>query len=274
MQAGLVIKQLGVVAVGIVAICTASCQFAGHRATDRNELAMAKLVLADSSVRRGFIVVGEKHGDRSHHVFLRHLLDHLEESSDRLAVGMEMFNHTNQADLDAFLEGSISWRELEGRTDFAQSWGGYTRDYEKILRWCRREGVPVVALNIPRELTRSLALGRPLEKELQSMLPGYPLPEGGYSRFVAIMPAHGAMDESAMLRYYQAQSAWDQVMSSRALGWMAEAGDQATMVILTGRAHADADYAIPFYLSEHGTYPVTVFNPSPREGNEVFMRRK
>jgi len=257
----------------MVAGLMVGCQLAGKHAQVGSEVAAARAMIGDSDERGKFVVVGEEHGNPPHHAFQRRLLADLGRTSRQLAVGVEMLDVTQQQDLDAFLRGDISWKEFERRTDFAERWGAYTREYEKILRWCRRHAVPVVALNVPREVTRALAAGEKPDPGHQALLPDYTPPAGAFAHFTKIMPAHGSMDDDAMRRYFKAQSAWDQAMSARALEWMAATDLPTTMVILTGRAHANPEFAIPYYLQKYGRNPIAVFLPAPRREEESFVVR-
>ena len=123
------------------------------------------------------------------------------------AVGMEMVDVTQQPALDDYLEKRTSWSEFSRATGFDRGWGRTSPAYQRILSWCRKEAIPVVALNAPPIVTRKLARNEPLTVEQRRLVPNYPEPPGGFEQFCAAMSGH--QTRGSLRRYYEAQRAWD-----------------------------------------------------------------
>ncbi|HEY5705470.1 MAG TPA: ChaN family lipoprotein [Terrimicrobiaceae bacterium] len=189
------------------------------------------------------IYIAEKHDEVSHHQFQEKIIRSLQRES--VTVGMEMIDVTQQAPLDDYLTKRTSWREFESRTQFDRGWGRTSSAYRRILSWCRRNEVPVMALNAPSTVTRKLARGKPLTADEKQLVPSFPEPPGGFKQFRAAMADHAST--GSLRLYYEAQRAWDQTMAGRILAWLPN--HPGTLVVLLGRFHADPRTGVPWYVA-------------------------
>jgi hypothetical protein len=133
--------------------------------------------------RARIVYIGEKHDDPSHHQFQEEIIRSLHRQGTPVTVGMEMIDLTQQAALDDYLDKRISWNEFVLHTAFDRGWGRTSPAYARILSWCRRNEVPVIALNAPQTVTRKLARNEPLTAEEKQLVPTYPEPPGGFKQF-------------------------------------------------------------------------------------------
>ena len=181
------------------------------------------------------IYIAEKHDEAFHHRFQEKIIRSLHRQGKPVTEGMEMIDLTQQAALDDYLDKRISWNEFVRRTAFDLGWGRTSPAYARILSWCRRNEVPVIALNAPQTVTRKLARNEPLTAEEKRLVPTYPEPPGGFKQFQTAMAGHA--NAGSLGRYYEAQRAWDQTMAGRILAWLPN--HSGTLVVLLGRFHAD-----------------------------------
>ena len=66
---------------------------------------------------------------------------------------MEMFQRPFQKTLDEYISGSIDEREFLKKSEYFKRWGFDYNLYKPILDFARAEKIPVVALNLRREIT-------------------------------------------------------------------------------------------------------------------------
>ena len=108
---------------------------------------------------RRVVFVGEAHDRYEDHLNQLAIIRGLHQRGADLAIGMEMFQQPFQAALDAYIAGEIDEDEMLRRTDYFERWRFDYRLYRPILRLAREQGIPVVALNLEREITTKVGDG-------------------------------------------------------------------------------------------------------------------
>ena len=160
--------------------------------------------------------------------------------------------------LDDYIAGRIDETEMVRRSEYFSRWGYDYRLYRPILRYARQQGIPLLALNVPRELTRRIGeVGLDgLSADERAQLPA-DIDHGANAdadanandtayrqRLLAVFQQHNGSTGRAFERFYQVQLAWDEGMAARAADWLRE-HPQGAMVVLAGSGHINADAAIP-----------------------------
>lgn len=84
---------------------------------------------------------------------LRLMRDACAEDPARWLVGLEMIPSHFQAELDAFQEGRIPLGEFHRAIRYDEEWGFPWANYAPIFEWARQQGVRLIALNRPKELS-------------------------------------------------------------------------------------------------------------------------
>jgi len=64
-----------------------------------------------------------------------------------LIIGMEMLESDNQSAIDAYVNGSITQKQLDST---ARLWNNYKTDYKPIVDFSKENNIKVVASNVPR----------------------------------------------------------------------------------------------------------------------------
>jgi uncharacterized iron-regulated protein len=196
------------------------------------------------------IYVGEIHTDQAHHEYQLALIQGLISRRQRFAIGWEMFDLTQQGDLDLWQRRKISTDELLKRTDFNRRWGNYSPLYRRILETSRRAHVPTIALNAPPSITRKIARGEDLAIQEKEQLPeGFVTDEGAYRNFASMMREHPGMQEADLRNFFRAQSVWDQTMATRLLDFH-QKNPGKKLVVLCGRGHISGGYGIPYFVRQ------------------------
>jgi len=193
------------------------------------------------------VFVGESHNRFDHHLTQLEIIRRLHAIHPRLAIGMEMFQQPFQGVLDDYIAGQSSERDMLRGTEYYQRWRFDYRYYAPILRYAREHQLPVVALNLPAELTRKV--GRNgidgLAAEERAQLPSdIDRSDSAYEqRLRDIFDQHpdngGSFDN-----FLEVQLLWDEGMAQRAADYL-KAHPDDHMVILAGSGHLARGSGIP-----------------------------
>ena len=211
--------------------------------------------IADADV----IYIGETHSSRKDHAYELQLVRTMIRSHIHFAVGWEMFDRTQQSDLDQFNEGRLSLAELFARTGFAKSWATYSPLYAKILETTAHAHVPNIALNAPAALAHKVAMGEPLlpsEKQQTE----FRIPGGAYQHFVRVLGEHPGMKPDDLPRFFAAQNVWDQTMAKRILEFH-KRNPGTKLLVLTGRGHVQDGFGVPNYVHQKSVAKQLVLLP-------------
>jgi uncharacterized iron-regulated protein len=207
--------------------------------------------MADRLATAAVVCVGEDHDQAKHHAFQARVLEAL---ADRwrgkpVALGLEMFSRPFQPALDAYVRGEIDEAAMLERTEWAKRWGFGWEMYAPMLRLCRARGIPVLALNAEKEVTRTVSRGglEALTPEQRASLPPLDASDAGHRAFVKeAFGAHGAsMPAERFERFYLAMVIWDEVMSTTAADWLAANGPESRVVVVAGNGHVADRWGIP-----------------------------
>jgi len=206
--------------------------------------------MVDRLLTANVVYVGESHDQQLHHAFQAKVLEAVvARAKGPVALGLEMFFVPYQAALDAYVKGEIDEAAMLERTEWKTRWGFGWEMYAPMLRLCREKRIPVVALNAPKEITRTVSRTGldSLTPEQRATLPTLDTQNQAHRAFVKeAFGAHGAdMPAEKFERFYVAMVIWDEVMSSSVAGWLAKAGPGATMVVVAGNGHIENRWGVP-----------------------------
>ena len=183
------------------------------------------------------ILVGESHGNIRHHDAQLAVIQALHKAGDKVCVGLEMFQHREQQVLHRWVTGKMSEEEMQ--VAFLRNWGGEWAAYRKVFLYCRDQGIPMVGLNVPREITRKVARQgfAALTPEEIGLLP--PITCSVDPQYEAFLRNFTGSDghQSAFDRFCEAQLVWDAGMAAHALDFL-RGFPGGTMVVMTGSVHA------------------------------------
>lgn len=194
-------------------------------------------VLPELAGRR-IILVGERHSVKAHHDIQLEIIRSLEAAGVPVAVGLEMFRADSQAALDQWTGGQTSRTEFQRL--YYDNWNFPWYLYGDIFEYTREKQIPLVGLNVPRDITRQVA--REGFDSLTAAQRGR-LPEVAcrvdrkYMQFVRKAfgaHAHGHLN---FTYFCEAQLIWDTAMAINALKYL-DAHPQRTLVLITGSGHA------------------------------------
>lgn len=253
---------------GTRGIEAAALPFRVLRARGGQEISRETLVEELAAARA--VCVGESHKNPHHHwvqlFLLRELSARAAKGGRALALGMEMFQRPFQGVVDDFAAGRIDEAALLERTGWAERWGYDFGLYRPMVFLARDSGLPILALNAPKELTRKVARHGldQLTPEEKASLPELDLENAEHRAFFEEATQGHAMPEGGAENFYAAQVIWDETMAETAAAW-ARGGEDRQVVILAGLGHCHRA-AIPQRLARRGVSPAVSVIPVIDDG--------
>jgi aminopeptidase N len=196
---------------------------------------------------RKIVYAGERHDRYEDHLVQYEIIKALSKSG-KIAIGMEMFQKPFQKALDDYIEGRTNEREFLKASQYFKRWGFDYNLYKDILRFAREEKIPVVALNIRKEIVEKVskkgidALSEEDKKELPVSMD---MTDEDYKRRIKeSFERHASKDEMNFDYFYQAQLTWDETMAETIDGYM-KANPDRRMVVMAGQGHLAFGSGIP-----------------------------
>jgi uncharacterized iron-regulated protein len=193
------------------------------------------------------VYIGETHTNlKDHQVELEVLKGLSERFPGQVAVGMEMFQRPSQKQLDRWSRGELD--EKAFMEEWFANWSQSYNYYRDILRYIRDKKIPLIALNAPEELVRTVmekgteGLPDHLKKELPEMDRTDP-----YHRrsLEAIFGGH-AHGKEGFERFYQTMLIWDETMAQTVASYLSGSeGKNKKMVVFTGGFHVNYGFGVP-----------------------------
>jgi len=101
------------------------------------------------------ILVAETHDSKQHHELQLDVIRSLRTKKVPLAIGLEMFQANSQGQLDDWVAGRIT--EQDFKAIYARNWTYDWSLYRDIFIFARDNRIPMIALNIPKEIVFKVA---------------------------------------------------------------------------------------------------------------------
>ncbi|MCF7983414.1 MAG: ChaN family lipoprotein [Thiohalocapsa sp.] len=223
--------------------------------------------LLDRLQDKRVIFVGESHDRYEDHLNQLAIIRGLHARGKDIAIGMEFFQQPFQAQLDAFVAGELSEADLLRRTEYFERWRFDYRLYRPLLRFAREAGLPVIALNIEREITEKVGDAgiESLSDSEAARLPEIDRTDEAYRRHVeAVFDMHPKGDDADVEHFLDVQLLWDESMAERAARYLREHPEK-TLVVLAGAGHVEYGRGIPQRVARRLPVPsATVINGTMR----------
>jgi len=215
------------------------------------------------------VLLGERHDRADHHRWQLHVAAGLA-AHRPLVMGFEMFPARLDPVLSEWIAGHLSEAEFLSRTDWLSVWGHPAELYLPLFRFCREMGVPMVGLNVARDLVRVVgaegwdAVPEPDREELTSARPS----PARYRQFIFDLTggAHAdreatSADDPAFDRFVRAQEVWDRAFATRIAAAGARPGAPLVVGII-GMGHLQFGGGVPWQLADLGLSGCRVLIPA------------
>ena len=205
-----------------------------------NRISMADLVQELKGVR--IVTVGEQHDNREHHEMQLNVIRALHERGLNVAIGFEQFGVRSQPHLNDWVSGKAGIQELfeAYSMDWELNWWPW---YQPIFLYAREHELPMVGLNVPREIVRQVArsgFGSLSEEQRGKIRVLSCNVDQRYQDALARVLGHKGKDGSDSLlftRFCEAQVVWDTSMALNAIDFV-KVNPNTILVILAGNFHA------------------------------------
>lgn len=217
--------------------------------------------VVDGAADKRIVYVGEYHDRFSDHNVQLQIIQALHKRDRALAVGMEMFQRPYQKYLDAYIAGEIDEQEFLRSTEYFKRWVFDYNFYKPILDYCRAERIPVVALNLGREITEKVSKGGmdSLTDEERAELPvGMDFSDDDYrARIRRSFAQHRGKEEKDFESFLQAQVIWDETMAESIDRYLRKEPGRR-MVVVAGGGHVIYGSGIPKRTFRRNGLPYTI----------------
>ncbi|MBI5666047.1 MAG: ChaN family lipoprotein [Nitrospirae bacterium] len=197
---------------------------------------------------RRIIYVGEVHDVFAHHAVQLDIITGVYKNDPQIAIGMEMFQRPFQKSLDSFISGETGEAEFLKQTEYFNRWGFDYPLYKPVLDFAKAEKVPVIALNLQKEITAKVSRGGidSLSEEDKKEIPtDLDFSDMEYrERLKEIFSMHNKSEEKNFEFFYQAQILWDETMS-HSVDEFVKNNPGRKIIVLAGQGHLRYGSGIP-----------------------------
>lgn len=224
------------------------------------EVLMEEPVIIDTSVlktledvikevsKKRIIYIGEFHDRFAHHNIQFQIIKGIYERDKKIAIGMEMFQRPFQNILDEYISGEMDEKEFLKRSEYFKRWGFDYNLYKPILDFARKEKIPVIALNIEREIIDRVSkdgIDSLSEEDLAKIPSEIDYSDEDYKeRLRHIFRMHERSDKKNFDFFYQSQLLWDETMAESVDNFLKKNQDYK-MIVLAGGGHIAYGSGIP-----------------------------
>ena len=247
---------------------------------DLNDIKPLDTILSNLQKHRT-VFVGESHTNYAHHLNQLAVIKSVHKQAGKnTSIGLEMVQQPYQLFLDDYIASKISERAMLGGVEWYDRWKYDFRLYRPIFEYAKQNKIPLVALNIPKELTKRISkIGikgltsserKQLPKVLDKSNPAY------NARLEKVFSMHSRTSSKGFDKFFESQLAWDEGMAFAAAKYLKK-NPSKRMVILAGGGHIINREGIPSRLDRQlGTRSVVILNnvdekPSTVQGDYLLF---
>jgi len=227
------------------------------------------------------VFVGEQHTQYADHLNQLAVIKNLHKHwKQNISIGLEMVQQPYQSYLDDYVAGKISEQKMLRGVQWYGRWRYDFRLYRPIFSYAKANKIPLVALNIPKELTQRITkVGiKGLNKKERQQLPA--LIDRSNKRYIkritGVFGQHSHTSSKGIAKFLDAQLAWDEGMAFAAANYLKK-NSAKRMVIIAGGGHVINRSGIPDRLDRQiNAKSAIVLNsvgetPSARQGDYLLF---
>jgi uncharacterized iron-regulated protein len=202
------------------------------------------------------VLLGEIHERADDHRWQLDVLTALHGRHADLAVGFEMFPRRVQRVLDRWVAGELTEAEFLQQVEWDRVWGYDARHYLPLFRFARQHRLPMLALNVGRELVRQVGDNgwRAVPEAGREGIGDAAPPSAGYRHELkTVFDQHAPAREPRRRfdHFVEAQLVWDRAMAEVIAGHL-QSFPQRRVVVILGQGHIRNGFGVPHQLSDLG----------------------
>ncbi|MGD8961353.1 MAG: ChaN family lipoprotein [Desulfobacterales bacterium] len=232
-----------------------------YRLFDLNRGTEMPLSEAVADLKKSSIVlVGEHHSMVQHHRAQLAVIRALKEAGVEVAIGLEMFRHESQPALDKWVAGEIDAQRFE--KIYYDNWNFPWQAYGMIFEYARERKIPMIGLNVPREITRKVSRNgfKSLSPEQKGQLAEVScVVDQQYMNYIRQAFGGHGHGQLNFIYFCEAQMVWDTAFAVYSLDYLNKYPN-AVVVLLTGVGHAQKG-AVPRQIQLRSEVPYAVILP-------------
>jgi uncharacterized iron-regulated protein len=196
--------------------------------------------------KRDVLLLGESHDEVEHHRWQLHTIAALFGYRPDMVLGFEMFPRSVQPVLDRWTKGELDEATFLREVDWQQSWGLDPALYMPLFHFARMHRLPMLALNIDREISRRIAQRglAALGSEREGVGDPTPASSSYRDRLFELFKTHPAeraepnADTELFSHFVEAQIFWDRAMAEAIAGALRN-GRRPLVVGIMGSGHVE-----------------------------------
>ena len=227
------------------------------RMSDRETIPLPELIKDLQKVR--VIFFGESHDNPGHHRAQLQLIHVLNLAGVEVVIGLEMFRAESQPALNKWVAGDFSLDEF--LKVYHDNWS-YWQEYMGIYYYARDQGIPMIGLNVSRELISQVArngFASLSDQQLEKLPVVQCMVDPVYMDFIRRALGGHSGNGNNFANFCEAQLLWDKVMAKNLVDYLT-ANPGKVVVVLAGSGHS-WKYGIPAQLKEISDIPYRVLLP-------------
>ncbi len=194
------------------------------------------------------IYIGESHTAYADHLMQLEIIRRLVNDQQPLIIGMEMFQRPFQKYLDQYIHKKITEEEFLKKSEYFSRWAYDYNLYRDILQFARANTIPVIALNVRREITEKVSdkgMDSLTAGERAELPPNMDLTNEQYREYLKqVYYQHEQSKKTCFDNFYFSQILWDETMAHSIAEALQKYPD-ARMVVLAGSGHLQYAWGIP-----------------------------
>jgi len=211
--------------------------------------------VGEKAAGAAYVLIGESHPYPCDHLAQARVLEAMAQAGAPPVVGLEMVSLDRQDVLDRFNSGELGVDGLPAALDWDKTWGHPFEAYRPVFEAAKRLGLPLYALNAPREVARKAGKAglKGLSPSERQGLPARIIPVGAAQEAMLreIFDAHpfGKPKDAkaAWKSFLTVQALWDTTMAHRAV--QARRLWDRPVAILAGGGHVERGWGIAARLA-------------------------
>ena len=195
------------------------------------------------------IYAGESHDQIEHHQIQVRIIEGLLAKGKDVAIGMEMFERSQQPILNRWSQGLLTEEEFLKEILWETTWGMDYELYKGILDMAKNHHLKVLGLNVPRDLVKRVAENGAmnLPPEDKKRLPEMDLRDRQHRAYISsIYKGHEKGSARDFENFYEAQCLWDEGMAESLFEFLKSSqGEGKTVLVIAGSGHVVFNFGIP-----------------------------
>lgn len=235
-----------------------------------------------STMARGDVVLlGEQHDAADHHRWQLQTLAALHVLRPRMVIGFESFPRRVQPALERWIAGALSEKAFLEESQWEKVWNLPHDLYMPLFQFARINRIPIVALNVERELTRAISEkgweGVP-DTHKEGVTRPAPATEAYKDYLFEIYKEHPRAQrrsgdalqrtDSEFLNFVDSQTTWDRAMAEAMAKRLGDAAAERPLVVgIMGGGHIRNGYGVPHQLRDLGVKRIGTLLPFSAEGD-------